>query len=236
MWVSKIKVKQIDWGWFPKEIASVVEFGGCPLRCPGFGASTPIEGVTSCINYSSVLPQYQSEWKSMTPSHLHSIVDSGPPLIALSGGEPLFQAAAELTEFVRLLGPTRPIVLWTSLSMAVPAWVVDKNRYLLIDVKLPSSGEYGATILSSLKSLDMLRVCLSFTIVRLRDLGDIEKSLGQIYLQNRKGSPYQKIVLVLLDDQYLEAAFKWASSRPERIQIVTSELYPSLREFPRIDG
>ena len=227
MWVSDISVRRRDWGAFKGELSWHISFGGCPLRCPGFGATSPT-GVTSCIAYESVLPVYRDTWRTYTSKRLAEIIEPTVPLITFTGGEPLMQPSGELEAVAKFLG-SRPLELWTSASLSLPSWVLLPNRYIMVDVKLSSSGEGGSTLLDQLRSLNLDRTTFSFTLKEIEDLLEIEDYIKKIKRLFRAKEDYDfKFVLISLDSEHIETLDLWSLVRRERIQVVDSYTSPSI--------
>jgi anaerobic ribonucleoside-triphosphate reductase activating protein len=76
---------------------SVIWFHGCPRQCPGCIADT----MNAAAEYETFTPRQLAGW--VLSNHLEP--DGGQRIegITLSGGDPFFQPAGELTEFLRFL-------------------------------------------------------------------------------------------------------------------------------------
>lgn len=126
-----------------------VRFGGCNLRCPGWGKGTLPDGtiVEGCDTTFAVYPQWRDHWESIQPQYVMDNVRSDVRRVCLTGGEPLLQPGAELEELAkRLLEEGHYIDVFTNGSIAidkVTSLYTGHSVTFVIDYKLPSSGEFG---------------------------------------------------------------------------------------------
>lgn len=113
-----------------------VRFGGCNLRCPGW----------PCDTLYAVLPEYRPNWGTYDPNQLAAYVASfGLRHVCITGGEPLIQSIREMEEFAELLWSGGYTVdLFTNGSRPLPGWSHDSSVTVVMDYKLPGSGEYGS--------------------------------------------------------------------------------------------
>jgi len=127
------------------EPTTFVRFGGCNLRCPGWGEGVLPDGtiVNGCDTVFAVYPEWRSTWDKKTPAEVADLVKAYPQRVCITGGEPLIQAPAQLTEFVdRLWERNHTIDLFTNGSKLLPAWARAHYTTVIMDYKLPGSGEY----------------------------------------------------------------------------------------------
>jgi 7-carboxy-7-deazaguanine synthase len=109
-----------------------VRFGGCNMRCPGW----------PCDTQHAIDPQYRDTWAKTTPEELSASIPAYPPHVCLTGGEPLIQPEREMSFFVNLLLKKRfKIDLFTNGSRPFPPWVFSSDVTVVMDWKLPGSGE-----------------------------------------------------------------------------------------------
>ncbi len=122
-----------------------IRFGGCNLRCPGWGQGELPDGsiVPGCDTIFAVYPEWRHTWKKM------DVVDIVGPInttnVTLTGGEPFIQRSSELEDLHSLLfeeGHT--IDIFTNGTREFPQWVTYDMVTLIVDYKLPGSGEYGS--------------------------------------------------------------------------------------------
>lgn len=124
-----------------------VRFGGCNLRCPGWGEGVLPDGTTvrGCDTIFAVYPQFRMEWEKVTPEQVLERISQYPEHVCITGGEPLLQPDKEMTEVViGLLDNNHTIDLFTNGSMILPSWGRYDRVTAVMDYKMPSSGEYGS--------------------------------------------------------------------------------------------
>jgi 7-carboxy-7-deazaguanine synthase len=125
-----------------------VRFGGCNLRCPGWGYGKLPDGnlVQGCDTVFAVDPKWRNHWRPTSVDDILRDIPQTPERICLTGGEPLIQPAGKLGELVgRYLerGSTY-IDLFTNGSQLLPDWTAHNRVAVVMDYKLPGSGEYGS--------------------------------------------------------------------------------------------
>ncbi len=127
------------------QATTFVRFGGCNLRCPGWGEGLLPDGtiVQGCDTIFAVYPEWRHTWES------RSVVDIVGPIntknVTLTGGEPFIQRTSELEDLFSLLKEEgHTIDIFTNGSRPFPDWVNRKGVTMIVDYKLPGSGEYGA--------------------------------------------------------------------------------------------
>jgi len=123
-----------------------VRFGGCNLRCPGWGYGEQFDGslIEGCDTVHAVDPSWRSQWVKMTPTE---IVDEcqDTAMVTLTGGEPLIQPEDKLEQLWQLLyNRGHTVEVFTNGTQLLPEWLLNKNKsYIIMDFKLEGSGEYG---------------------------------------------------------------------------------------------
>ncbi len=165
-----------------------VRFGGCNLRCPGWGQGELPDGteVLGCDTIFAVYPEWRHTWKKM------DVVDIAGPInttnVTLTGGEPFIQRTSELEDLHSLLfeeGHT--IDIFTNGSRPFPEWVTRKGVTLIVDYKLPGSGEYGAYRQLNTARLNLHKDAIKFVCKDTHDfmvaLEDIELHRFDLYAQ-----------------------------------------------------
>lgn len=110
-----------------------VRFAGCNLKCPGW----------PCDTQHAIDPKlYRDEWTSHDAQSLRGLVDSWPRAVTLTGGEPLLQPAEGLNFFASsLLEAYYSLELFTNGTFELPAWAANFHTRIIMDWKLPGSGE-----------------------------------------------------------------------------------------------
>ena len=129
------------------EPTTFVRFGGCNLRCPGWGEGELPDGtiVPGCDTVFAVYPEWGSTWDKNTPAEVAALVNDFPQRVCITGGEPLIQAPKRMQEFVSLLRLSgHTIDLFTNGSKELPVWAKMPYTTVIMDYKLPGSGEYGS--------------------------------------------------------------------------------------------
>lgn len=125
-----------------------VRFGGCNLRCPGWGKGKLPDGtiVDGCDTVYAVYPEWRPRWETTTPNLVYDrVVGLGPRHVCITGGEPLNQRAEELAALAeRLLSTGFTIDLFTNGSRLLPPWSRASDLTVVMDYKLPGSGEHGS--------------------------------------------------------------------------------------------
>ncbi len=125
-----------------------VRFGGCNLRCPGWGTGLLPDGtqVRGCDTVYAVYPEWRSNWDAHTPDEVYDrITTAGLNHICITGGEPLTQPAEQLSQLVHsLLGDGYTIDLFTNGTRLLPDWARTTGVTVVMDYKLPGSGESGS--------------------------------------------------------------------------------------------
>lgn len=122
-----------------------VRFGGCNLRCPGWGSGKLPDGtvVQGCDTIHAVYPAFRDEWAKKTPLEIvNEVMDHRVDMVTLTGGEPLLQKDEELHTLVTLfLEEGLHVEMFTNGSKLLPQWWFWDKTSVVMDYKLPGSGE-----------------------------------------------------------------------------------------------
>lgn len=144
-----------------------VRFGGCNLRCPGWGRGQlpNNEWVAGCDTVHAVDPAWRAEWKPMTMKEIVSECEE-TYMVTFTGGEPFVQPKLPLAQLgMELTEVGHTLEIFTNGTKEIPKWVTDlqDHTYIIMDFKLPGSGEYGKFYnlnLSVLRKHDIIKfVC-----------------------------------------------------------------------------
>lgn len=177
-----------------------VRFGGCNLRCPLWPCDTP---------YAVDPKVYRHEWMKMSPTEL---VDAIKPFatyphfnICLTGGEPILQNKDEFHEFTILASEQGWNLEMFSNGTLPYVGVIDKISTIVMDWKLPGSGEdyTNPTRIINLKVL-VVRDAVKFTIANEADY-EIAKEMYHKYIASLQFGPkvYAGVVWGQLENETL---------------------------------
>lgn len=178
-----------------------VRFGGCNLRCPLWPCDTP---------YAVDPKVYRHEWMKMSPTEL---VDAIKPFatyphfnICLTGGEPILQNKDEFRAFTFLAAMQEWDLEMFSNGTLPYAGVIDKITTIVMDWKLPGSGEdyTNPTRIINLQALTA-RDAVKFTIA---NEADYEFAKG-MYLKHIAGSSAKVYAGVVWGQLENETLVKW---------------------------
>jgi 7-carboxy-7-deazaguanine synthase len=128
-----------------------LRFGGCNLRCPGW----------PCDTQHAIDPRFRTEWaKQDSDTLLVRTVGvaeaAGARIVTLTGGEPFLQVDRELERLVRgLVDRGYTVEAFTNGTLEYPDWAVELVS-MIVDFKLPGSGEYSTGYGTRLKNLEKL--------------------------------------------------------------------------------
>lgn len=125
-----------------------VRFAGCNLRCPGW----------PCDTQHAIDPQkYRHEWETLPPNEVYSRIRdvNTNGRVTLTGGEPFLQPQDELVSLVDVYMRQYQIEVFTNGTLAFDDWVQQQRVTVIMDWKLPGSGEDGY-LNTRLKNLGML--------------------------------------------------------------------------------
>lgn len=171
-----------------------VRFGGCNLRCPGWGTGTLPDGteVPGCDTVFAVYPQWSSTWGKHSVSEIVSQIPSEPKRVCLTGGEPLTQPRKELDDLVfGLFHNDYTLDLFTNGSRPLGShvWTGLDAVTVVMDWKLPGSGELNTFDVNNLSRLGE-KDAIKFVI---KDRHDFDTALENIEWAEKKrllGHPF----------------------------------------------
>lgn len=131
------------------EPTTFVRFGGCNLRCPGWGFGNLPDGtvVPGCDTTFAVYPEWRNTWDKLSPGDIVSQIPADVTYVCLTGGEPLTQRSTDLASVVYpLLSAGHLIDVFTNGSQLITdhAWWDHPGVSFIMDYKLPGSGEFGS--------------------------------------------------------------------------------------------
>ena len=135
------------------EPTTFVRFGGCNLRCPGWGSGKLPTGATvaGCDTVFAVYPEWRQSWRDTSIDSILRAIPFGVDRVCITGGEPLIQSAAAMADLVdELLARGKTIDLFTNGTRALPSWVHLPEVTVVMDYKLPGSGEYDKFVFENL--------------------------------------------------------------------------------------
>lgn len=124
-----------------------IRFGGCNLRCPGWGTGELPDGtvVPGCDTVFAVYPEWRDTWESKSVEDILAMVPEEPKHVCLTGGEPLIQRSKQLQELVdQLLYEGYDIDVFTNGTQLLPSWAFNPDVTVIMDYKLPGSEEWGS--------------------------------------------------------------------------------------------
>jgi 7-carboxy-7-deazaguanine synthase len=149
------------------EPTTFVRFGGCNLRCEGWKCDTP---------YAIYPREYRHEWVRHGVNELIAKIPVYPRNVCLTGGEPFLQNHRALQDLVFLLRQRgQHVEAFTNGTIAYPDWALTSMVDLVIDWKLPGSGEdtFNATRWVNLRQIGD-RDSIKFTI---KDRADFDQAM-----------------------------------------------------------
>lgn len=156
-----------------------VRFGGCNLRCTGWGEGVLPDGtiVPGCDTVFAVYPEWHTYWEALGTDEILQRIPESPKHVCITGGEPLVQRAGELSEFAwRLLDDGYSIDLFTNGSRSIRnhlSWASHIRTTVIMDWKLVGSGEGGKFDPDNLNHL-FQKDCIKFVV---KELLDFEETL-----------------------------------------------------------
>lgn len=140
-----------------------VRFGGCNMRCPGWPCDTEF----------AIDPKHKDLWIKLDPLGVASRIAAYPKHVCLTGGEPLIQRQDELRRLVdSLLNDNYHIDLFTNGSQPLPIWALKRQVTVVMDWKLPGSGEEATNLTTRGLNIECLQAkdAVKFVITDAADL------------------------------------------------------------------
>jgi 7-carboxy-7-deazaguanine synthase len=162
------------------EPTTFIRFGGCNLRCAGWGSGELPDGTTvgGCDTIFAVYPEWRTTWGTEGVDSILRQVPHRPRRICITGGEPLIQPTQGMEALVRdLFTRGHTIDLFTNGTKALPLWTDDSRVTVVMDYKLPGSGEYGKFLHSNVDRIVPNHLYLKFVC---KDLSDFEMAVLDI--------------------------------------------------------
>ena len=165
-----------------------VRFGGCNLRCPGWGTGKLPDGtvVQGCDTVFAVYPEWKESWTKVGPEDVRTLIPESPKHVCLTGGEPLIQRSSELKDLVwKLAGDNYSIDLFTNgtVSLGKHTWTSLDQVTVIMDWKLPGSGEGSSFDVGNLSRLGS-KDAIKFVV---KDRHDFDIALEHIKWAENKG-------------------------------------------------
>ncbi len=159
-----------------------VRFGGCNLRCPGWGQGKLPDGtlVNGCDTVFAVFPEWRDYWDDYTKEDLVEELGYTTELVCLTGGEPLLQRTSDINYVAEWLLDElyRKIDVFTNGTRLLKnyPWTADTSVTVVMDYKLEGSGEGGSFELENLEYLGQ-KDAIKFVC---RDRRDFDEALRAI--------------------------------------------------------
>ena len=115
------------------------------MRCPGW----------PCDTLYAVLPEFRTEWRSMSPIQILGETPGWPRNICITGGEPFLQKSEEMVEYVAMLASVgHTIEFFTNGSFPFPREILNDGRVtFMMDWKLQGSGESNTALDNRVENL-----------------------------------------------------------------------------------
>jgi len=159
-----------------------VRFGGCNLRCPGWGEGTLPDGSTvrGCDTVFAVYPEWRGSWESISSSALLERIPINPKRVCITGGEPLIQPREGLRTFVHnLIAGGYEIDLFTNGTKLLSdyRWPQTSSVKIVMDYKLPGSGEIETFKMTNWDLLNPDKDALKFVC---KDRYDFTRAIQQL--------------------------------------------------------
>lgn len=174
-----------------------VRFGGCNLRCPGWGTAVMPNGEVrgSCDTPYAVWPEFRDQWEDATPASIMLKVNEirgNATHVCITGGEPLTQRSFEMDKLAEMiLSQNMTIDLFTNGTRRYPEWAHNTRVTVCMDYKMPSSLENDTFLeanLSLLETKDMIKLVVDMNNEKDRSALDVvvtliaNESKAQIYI------------------------------------------------------
>lgn len=159
------------------EPTTFVRFGGCNLRCSGWGEGLLPDGTTvpGCDTVFAVYPEWRSSWDALTPQEVADRVPVTPQRICITGGEPLIQPAKDMEElFWELRNRDHVFDLFTNGTRLLPDWATHPSVTVVMDWKLSGSKEADSFNHDNLSRLNPQKDAIKFVC---KDRNDFEEAL-----------------------------------------------------------
>jgi 7-carboxy-7-deazaguanine synthase len=114
------------------QLTQFIRFAGCNLRCPGW----------PCDTQHAIDPaKYRHEWETVDPYNIYGSLNHNLKHATLTGGEPFLQKEQELSALTQVYMTQWKINIFTNGTLEWPEWVRQHRITMIMDWKLPGSGE-----------------------------------------------------------------------------------------------
>lgn len=171
-----------------------VRFGGCNLRCPGWGVGKLPDGseVRGCDTVFAVYPQWRHTWENVSVDEVVSRIPSHPTNICVTGGEPLIQKGiGDLISDLYRRGYTIDVFTNGTQYLADHPILshhnmIDAGITIVMDYKLPGSGEFGSFKYENLDQLHDHDV-LKFVVQDRTDFDTAKAFIREHYKVSKHG-------------------------------------------------
>lgn len=154
------------------------------MRCPGW----------PCDTQFAILPEWSHTWLATDPGEIMETIASWPKHVCLTGGEPLIQRKAEMEDLGdRLLEMNYAIDVFTNGSQPFPGWARSGRVTIVMDWKLPGSGEEYTGIAQRRDNLEHLTATDAVKFV-VADKDDLNAAVSAYRLQDMQSYPFEVFV------------------------------------------
>ncbi len=166
-------------------LTTFVRFGGCNLRCPGWGEGELPDGtiVNGCDTIFAVYPEFRHTWNDMSAAEI--IANIHTENVTLTGGEPFIQRSNLSALRLMLIEEGHSIDVFTNGSQLFPSWVRGGGVTLIVDYKLPGSEEYGAFNFDNLLTLTLNKDAIKFVCKDERDFETAVEDINMYGMETR---------------------------------------------------
>jgi 7-carboxy-7-deazaguanine synthase len=185
-----------------------VRFGGCNFRCP----------LWPCDTQYAIQPKLWRNSPVVSPRVVATSVRAmGISNVCLTGGEPTMQPAEALQELALMLLQDHTIDVFTNGSLReFPQWMQHEDVRVVLDWKLPGSGEADHSLEQRIRNVATLRYkdVVKFTVASLDDLDYAievwERLHGRITkAQYYVGVAWGKLSEAELIEKVMESGLPW---------------------------
>lgn len=155
------------------KLTQFVRFSGCNMRCPGW----------PCDTQHAILPELYRGDPKLDPEVLafdcvNKALSTGASHVCITGGEPFMQDSAHLGTLVKtLLRHGVTVDIFTNGSFDFPMWITEAGVTVVMDWKLPGSGEAATRVETRAENLQLLgpKDAVKFVVKDQHDLDHIKK-------------------------------------------------------------
>jgi 7-carboxy-7-deazaguanine synthase len=149
------------------------------MRCPGW----------PCDTQFAIDPANKESWIKKEALEVFDAIDDYPKHVCLTGGEPLIQRAEQMKDLVKeLRAYNYQIDLFTNGSQPLPIWAMEPDVTVVMDWKLPGSGEGSTGLTQRLMNMNFLSAKDAVKFV-VKDTADLHTALD-VY-RNHRGNQHR---------------------------------------------